>query len=629
MHWPRGLVPVAVALVFLGLVAAASLAERVPPLELIRVADVTPRDVELGEPLSIAGEGFPAGQAARVTFRGVLHRPGETPQAGAEIVASGAVVAPNRVDVPFDENLQALFCRAGDRATHTTFDGAVEVAFRAAAPGQPPVAGTVGNVTLDVRPLTRPNDAARTRAGERLLSFWGIHAAAAPRQTGLLVESVDAGSRAAAAGIAPGDVVFRVDRVRVAEAGDVIPAPDDAEAVVGVRRSGSTEEATLVLPVTGWRAAPAGPLRGAVLFVVGALSIALLFGAPWPGRVDAALHRIVRGLRLLEESPASPGAIPARRSPRGAALRRLALQALLPSPGLPAVVEALALACLAVLPFGQYLVAARLDVGVLFVGAAALLATAAFVGADAPALGLRAALGVAWRHVPAAIALAGVVAVTGSLHVQEIERSQGGWPWEWLAFRSPASLLSCAIFVGATCAGPRASAARTGILSLVDAPMQDPQDPRPRRGTWADAAARVHRLVVCGLATALFLGGWSLPGVSAAQQDARPVLEIAGAALFSGKLGVLVVTAALLQRALAAGRPVAVRGWAAPWPLGLSLAATLVAAGWSSWGAARALQALVSPSLVVVAAALALAVTQRLRHGLRPSAVDVHLSPFL
>jgi hypothetical protein len=104
---------------------------------------------------------------------------------------------------------------------------------------------------------------------------------------------------------------------------------------------------------------------------------------------------------------------------------------------------------------------------------------------------------------------------------------------------------------------------------------------------------------------------------------------MAGAAVFAGKLGVLVVTAAFLQRALAAGRPASGRAWAVPWPLVLSFVASMVAAAWSSWGPARALQALVSPALVVVAAALALAVAQRLRHGLRSAAVDVHVSPFL
>ena len=622
--------PLVAVLAFVGLVAAVCFADRAPTLELIRVADVTPRDVELGEPLTIAGDGFPPGQTARVTFRGTLYRPGEPPQPGVEIVASGAVAAPTRIDVPFGEGLEALFCRAGDRAIHTTFEGDLEVAFRAASPGQPPVAGVLRDVALDVRPLSRPGDTGRLREGESVLAFWGVHAAPIVRESGLYVDGVDVGSRAAAAGIAPGDVVVRVDRVRVGGVADVVPVPDAIEATVGVRHAGSGHETVHTLAVGGWRAAPPSAFRGSIFLVVVALAVALFFGAPAPSRVDAALFPLVQRLRRNRGSTA------ARR--RGRASWTAALRPLLPPVGLPAVAEAFAAATLAVLPFSQYAVAARLDVGVFFVVATATLAVAALVAAAAAGSsgrGLRAALHVAWQHAPAALAVAGVVVVAGSLRVQEIERSQGGVPWEWLAFRSPASLLSFALFVAALRVGPEApTPPRTAVLALAfDAGATDAvlagAAQGADRGSWVDAGRRVHRLLLAGLAAALFLGGWSLPGVSPAQQDARPALELIGAIVFMTKVAALVVAAGWAQEVLPVRRLADASRGATPWQVAFSLAATIATAGWSSWAAARTVQVLLSPALVLVTAVALAALAHRVRHGLRSPSADGHVSPFL
>src|SRR6202035_2107187 len=110
----------------------------------------------------------------------------------------------------------------------------------------------------------------------------------------------------------------------------------------------------------------------------------------------------------------------------------------LPPAGAPAIVDFLACALLAAMPFGQYLVAAQLDVGLLFVAAATALVTAALVSGNSPWSGARSAAHVAWQHLPAAAAVASVVLTTGSLRMQEIEHAQGGWPWDWLGLCRPA-----------------------------------------------------------------------------------------------------------------------------------------------------------------------------------------------
>jgi NADH-quinone oxidoreductase subunit H len=219
----RWLAPVLLALGVAWLVAGGGACGRESSPQLVQVLDMAPREVEVGEHVSLVGEGFPPGKPAHVTFRGTLHRPGERPERGAEVVASGVVVGPQHVELAFTEAAQALFCGAGDRATHTTFEGDVEVAFAAAAPGAPPIAGVLRHVTLDVRPGSTASNTEGDREGERVLAWLGLKAEDSP--SGLAVEAVAPGSRADLAGLAPGDVLASFDGVRVGSPADVVPSP--------------------------------------------------------------------------------------------------------------------------------------------------------------------------------------------------------------------------------------------------------------------------------------------------------------------------------------------------------------------------------------------------------------------
>ena len=237
MNWLRPLTPVVLLAAIAWLSAGAGSCAQRPVADLIEVREVTPSDVELGDRITVVGEGFPAGRPARVTFRGDLRRPGERPIRRAEVVLEGAVVGPEQLEVPFGEAAQAVFCGAGDRAAHTTFEGEVEVAFAAAALGAAPVAGTLRQVVLDVRPGASPANTEADHQGQRLAAFAGLQVGpAARRGLGLPVEGVAPGSRAEAAGIAPGDVLATFDGLRVDSVGDLAPAPGEREAVVGVRR---------------------------------------------------------------------------------------------------------------------------------------------------------------------------------------------------------------------------------------------------------------------------------------------------------------------------------------------------------------------------------------------------------
>jgi NADH-quinone oxidoreductase subunit H len=616
MNWPRvlaRLAPFAAALAFVGILAAAAGVAVAPVMgpALVQVTGLTPTDVEPGDRIALAGEGFPAGKEARVTFRGTLHRPGDTPVRDVEITATGLVTGPEEVELAFRESTQALFSGADDRAVHTTFEGDVEVAFAAAAPGAAPIAGVLRHAVLDVRPSASAADAARESEGARVLAFVGLHVAPPTRRgIGLMVEAVDPGSRADASGLVAGDVVTTFDGVRAAAIGDLVPVPGEREATIGVRSAGATTDAPRALSVDGLGGPPPAEFLGAALFIVAALALLLFFGATPPALVSSAVQRAAGRVRA-----------------RGQAMRAAMLREALPPLSASLVVDALVAALFAVLPFGQYLVAARLDVGLLFVGATTALAVAAVAVAPSSLAGLRGAAHVVWQHVPAAVAVTSVVLTTGSLRVQEIDRAQAGWPWDWLGFRSPAALLATVLLLGCALVEPELepppASVPASLIEDVSLPL------RRSRSPWLDAACRAHRFVLAGLVAVLFLGGWSLPGLSPAQQDGRLALEAAGAVWLLAKTAALVLAISAVRWTLPRRRLAESSRATTLVRLPLALVALVLSVAWAWSTPQRAAQILMSGSLVGVTTLVAIAFVQRLRHGVRASGGDGHLSPFL
>jgi len=620
MHWLRALAPAAAAVVMLVGISIAGSCGRAPPLQLLRVLEIAPRDVELGDRVAILGEGFAPGKAARVTFRGTLHRAGEREQRDAVIETAGVVVGPERVEVSFDEALDAFFCRSGDRAAHTTFEGDVEVAFAASEFGAPPIGGALQGVTIDVRAPAGAADRDRDAEGQRLLSWIGLRVASGG-PTGLLVEAVAPRSAAEKAGVVSGDVLASFDGVRVMSPSDAVPAAGDAEAWLGVRPSASATEIGRAVSVAGFRRSPPERFVAATLIVAAALTAVLLWGAATPGPVAVVLQRFVCRLRAHTTSDAKSRAW----GQHFCVFRRGVRPPF--HVGVPSAVAGLvACATFAVMPFGQYLVAARLDVGVLFVAAATALAVAAFIAADSPWRGARNALHVLWQHVPGALAVAGVVLSTGSLRVQEVERAQGGPPWDWLAFRSPASLVAAWILFKSVWIERSCSYRSTGLATRVD----DLTAPQGLQGGPAfETALRAHQFVVAGLVSALFLGGWSLPGLSPAQQDSRPALEVVGAIVFLAKGTALVFLSTSASWALPALTLWQRTRWTAVCSLPIAVGSLAACAAWASWGPPPAAQWLASGGLTLVALLVAVALGHRVVYGLTSPVADARLSPFL
>ncbi len=623
-----------VLLVALALILSGCRREVGPPL--IDLVDVAPREVERGDRLELAGASFPQGKKARVTFRGALHRPGEKP-VSAEIVAEGTAETSGQIELEVSQPLVELFCGAAERSMHTTFTGEVEVAFPSVTPGAPPVVATLHGASLDVRPPT-PRRAVleeRTRQGARALAFLGIHPSpSVPPSGGLLVDGVDPGSRAERAGIQAGDLLVEVDRVRIDAMGDLVPS-GEATARLTVRRGPAATETTYDVDVVGLRVIPPDDLYGAALLLVAAAGMILFFFAPTTGAGTWLERRLARTFAVGRDSR-SRGAAWSKllesqallAAPRGRLLVRLA----------PYLVFAVVSAILIGMPFGQLVVAADLDIGIVYVVLVSAL-TAIGLGAGGAERGkytvlggIRAAAQLVSQELPGAVAVASLVMMTGSLRVEEIVLAQGGWPWDWYAFRSPITLVLFVLYVGTALA--HAPAARD--------PLEENDDRSPRatplgaRALLVAFAERVNVIMTGAITAALFLGGWQVPGPSAGAQQAHIGWQALGAALFVLKAWAVMATIVwgrwamprLLERQKLA------LAWA--WLVPAAFTSFLLSAAWVAWSPGRTAQLAMGVGMFVLCGVAMARVAARAVFHVRTGAesgadlqADARLNPFV
>lgn len=478
-----------------------------PPL--ISVLEVAPREAEVGDRFAITGAGFPEGKGARVTFRGTLRRPGSAPIEGAVVEARGTALGRDAVEVLYTEALEAEFCGHGERASHTTFEGEVEVSFAAVVKGAPPVSASVRDVVLDLRPPPAPPSVVRERnaEGARVLAALGI----VPKELagtgrGLVVEGVTPGSSAEEAGVLADDLLVAFDGVRVASPADAIPAHGARTVSVALRRGATGREETRVLRADAIAHAVPTELFGAALVLVLLAASILLFFAPSP-RPVLFLEKLLAATR----EPAPDGTRASRQRRR---------------------VAAAFVAVVALLPLAPYVATTELDIPVAFVVLATpMIALSLLAGGAAsgrPASWWRSLLrriGGALRtfalELPVGFAFAAAIGDAGSFRVRDVVAAQGGWPWEFVAFRSPGHLLLFALFL-ASAAVPR---------------FPFPAGKAPRSFVLAE---HLHLVLLSGMAAAVFLGGWTLPILPPGAQKSSLAYEVLGSAVYLGKVALVI-----------------------------------------------------------------------------------------
>jgi NADH-quinone oxidoreductase subunit H len=173
-----------------------------------------------------------------------------------------------------------------------------------------------------------------------------------------------------------------------------------------------------------------------------------------------------------------------------------------------------------VLPFGQATVVTDMNVGVFYVTAVtAFVVVGILVSGWASnskwALfgGIRGAAQVISYEIPAGIALMVPVAMAGTLSLQGIVRAQGGLPWEWFVFQSPAAFV--AFFIAVT------SSLAEGNRTPFDLPEAESELVAGYHAEYSGFRLAIFLMVewanmwiMAGLAVTLFLGGWQVPGIT-------------------------------------------------------------------------------------------------------------------
>jgi len=574
MAGPAGLPPARSALAKLGFLLAlvGGCQPRDTAPDLLRVLDVAPREIEVGDRFEVIGTNLPTGDAreATITLHGTLHRPGESPIADQTIVIGKARLSTERISANVTEALITRVCGQGDDASHTTFHGDVTVTLDTRVDGALPVAGSVKNITLDARPKAPRRMVAlgREADGKRTLEFLGLAVSEeASTTSGLVIAAVRPDSPAAHAKILAGDVITNFDGVTVSSISDMIPSGSEREPLLTVRR-GADELVTASISIENFHANATNDLLGAAI-VLGVFAALLVLVST---RLSGLLAWFARRLAARAVT-AGPG-------PRARTLWENVVQAvrgeitqqIVPKNGDPLLSYFAPLlsfvgvsATFVVMPFAQKFIGAELDVGMLFLIASTAQVTLAPVTAGSLAherwsllRGLRGAWRTLLQQIPAIAAIACVVFATGSIKLDDIVAAQagqggslfeiGGWPWHWFVFRNPATLVlfgACMSALVSSEAHPPSALAEAqaggGGSSVVPTTT--------RRllymfGEWA------HVFIVCGIVSALFLGGWQLPGVHFEAVRDTLGLRLVSAVFFLLKSWALVFFVVWLRHAL-------------------------------------------------------------------------------
>jgi NADH-quinone oxidoreductase subunit H len=611
--------------------------------QLIQVLDLAPHEAEVGDRIEVIGSGFPEGKTAHLTFRGDLHRPGERAVRDTEIEADGVVSSAEQIEVLFTEGLEERFCGSAEKAMHTTFTGDVEVAFPAAAAGTPPVVGMLHHVAIDFRPPTSRRAVIEVRAneGERALGYLGIKIAAdSPTAGGLLISQVEPGSRADLAGVLAGDVITKFDQVRVLSKADCAPSGAEPFVYLGVRRGGTGAEDQVQVSIDGFSPKPPSDLLGAALVLGVAAAIILLFMAPTAGIITWVERRVSARM----QSRIGPN----RAGPQGFlvwladGIKSIMKEDIVPSDSdkplfrfAPYLVFAGVSATFVVMPFGQYLIAADLDIGILFIVAVTSLVTIGLMTGGWASNnkysmlgGIRSAAQIISYEVPGAVAIVCIVMMTGSLRLQDIIRAQGGLPWDWYMFRSPVTFgLFFLYFTTALAEGNRAPFDLPEAESELVAGYSTEYS--GMRYLFFFFAEWANVFVMCGIATALFLGGWQLPGVAPGQQEAHFGLQLLGSILFLTKAWFLIFVVIWIRWTLPRVRIDQMMNLCWKWFVPLSFGAFVLTAGWVVWNPGVAVQTVIGLIMFAVFLAGVVHFVSRVRYNLKATNAEIHLNPFL
>lgn len=188
-------------------------------------------------------------------------------------------------------------------------------------------------------------------------------------------------------------------------------------------------------------------------------------------------------------------------------------------------------ATLAVVPFSSGFILADLNVGLFYlVGMASLVGVGVFLGGYASNSkwsmlgGMRGASQIISYEIPSTITMISIVLLAGGLSMGTLIGSQGGMPHQWYILHNPFAFIGFFVFFIASLAETNRAPfdlpeAESELVSGYHTEYSG-----MRFGLFA-LAEYVEVFVVCGVATALFLGGYNVP------------FNLGTGAIFTEKLG--------------------------------------------------------------------------------------------
>jgi len=497
---------------------------------LVKVTGIGSPELREGDLLELRGQSFPEGRSVEVTLRGELRAAGQERTRGFELTLAGTSASTHSVTIPVTRQVERAFTGV-ERASHTTFRGAIEVSFRPRVAGTPPVTGELPEAVLDFLPAEEA--AATTRdlveQSQRFAAFAGL--LLGERGGNVVVEGVMPDSPAERAGVGAGDRVIEIDGLRVLEPSDLAPPPRARVSELWVERAAGTGRARLVVDVAGFEPlsprdlAPVAGLIAAVVFFVA------LLVSPF-GRVATFFEgRVAERLRALAgPRPPRPRASATARGPLAAFV------AALPTSVGPYVAVVTAAALVTALGLGRSLVAREVDLAVVLVGVHAALAVTVLLfgarGEHGALRRLRRVFMVLIQGVVTALAFGAAAVEAGGVGVLDFGLAQGAAPWHWLALRGPLELGAAAVLLLALV--PEASHGPPPVGVTLSAKR------RRRGGLWLVSIA--HLVVMSGLVALVFLGGARLGAFGAP--------SLGGVALLLAKTAFVVALLVVVRRVL-------------------------------------------------------------------------------
>ncbi|MBZ5496050.1 MAG: NADH-quinone oxidoreductase subunit NuoH [Acidobacteriia bacterium] len=198
----------------------------------------------------------------------------------------------------------------------------------------------------------------------------------------------------------------------------------------------------------------------------------------------------------------------------------------------PFIVFLGAFAAFVVIPFGASSIVSDLNIGILYILAVGSLAVVGIMMAGWSSNskyslygGMRSVAQIVSYEIPAAMAIMTVVILTGSLSMQEIVNAQKGGIQNWFLFRNPFTFLAFFLYFISSLAEVN----RTPF----DIPEAESElvagyhtEYSGMRFAFFFLAEYANMIVVAGVATTLFLGGWTqvLPGAPDSQLVPGPIM---------------------------------------------------------------------------------------------------------